>query len=165
MYTQLAGEAWSVAAGDGETVWFTNTHVTLKATAEGTGGAYGLVEARAPAGFGTPLHVHHREDEGFWVLDGRLTVTCGEQTFSAEPGSFTFLPRDIPHGFVVEGDGPARILSMCAPGGLERFFVAAGRPAETADLPPAEPADPRTLARVGADFGVEVLGPPLQPQS
>lgn len=55
MYTQLAADAWSVAADEGDKVWFTNTHMTLKATAESTGGAYGLVEARAPAGFGPPM--------------------------------------------------------------------------------------------------------------
>ena len=65
---------WSRAAGEGEAVWFTNTLMKLKATAESTGGAYGLVEAIAPAGFATPLHVHHREAEGFWVLEGELTV-------------------------------------------------------------------------------------------
>ena len=164
MYTQLAADAWSVAADEGDKVWFTNTHMTLKATAESTGGAYGLVDARAPAGFGAPWHVHHREDEAFWVLEGRLTVKCGERTFTAGPGSFTFLPRNIPHGFVVEGDEPARILSMCAPGGLEGYFMAAGRAAETDDLPPMLPVDPGMLARVGADFGLEVLGPPLPPQ-
>jgi mannose-6-phosphate isomerase-like protein (cupin superfamily) len=150
-----------VAPGEGEAVWFTNNRMTLKATAETTGGAYGLVEALAPAGSGPPLHVHHREDETFWVLEGILTVRCGERTFGAGPGSYVFLPRGIPHTFVVEGDLPARIVSICTPGGLERYFVAAGRPAEDDGLPPAAPPEVAMLARVGADFGVEILGPPL----
>src|ERR671929_168065 len=78
----------------------------------------------------TALHIHHREDEAFWLLEGRLTVRCGDSTFTAEPGSFTLLPRGVPHTFLVEGDTPARLLSICTPGGFERYFAAAGRPAE-----------------------------------
>ncbi len=153
----------AVPAGQGETIWFTNNLMTLKATAQSTGGAYGLVESLAPAGSGPPLHVHHREDEAFWILEGTLTVRCGDQTFTAGPGSYAFLPRDIPHTFVVEGDSPARILSICSPGGLEQYFVASGRPAESLGLPPPSPIDVGLLVRVGQDFGVEILGPPMAP--
>ncbi|MGA7705819.1 MAG: quercetin 2,3-dioxygenase [Solirubrobacteraceae bacterium] len=155
--------AQTVPAGEGEAVWFTNNLMTIKATAQSTGGAYGLIEALAPPGSGPPLHVHHREDEAFWILEGTLTVRCGDQMFTAGPGSYTFLPRDIPHTFVVEGDSPARILSICTPGGLERYFVASGRPAESPGLPPAGPLDVDLLVRVGQDFGVEILGPPMPP--
>ncbi len=153
----------TVPAGQGEAIWFTNNLMTLKATAQSTGGAYGLLESLAPAGSGPPLHVHHREDEAFWILEGTLTVRCGDQRFTASPGSYTFLPRDIPHTFVVEGDSPARILSICSPGGLEQYFVASGRPAESPGLPPAAPIDVDLLVRVGQDFGVEILGPPMAP--
>src|SRR5579875_1631173 len=115
-----------IPAIEGQPVWFTNNLMVLKATAQSTGGAYGLIESLAPAGFGPPLHVHHREDEAFWILEGHLTVRCGEQTFAAGPGTYTFLPRGIPHTFAVEGDSPARILSICSPGGLEQYFVQAG---------------------------------------
>jgi hypothetical protein len=110
------------------------------------------------------LHVHHREDEAFWLLEGELTVRCGARTFTAEPGSFTFLPRGVPHSFVVEGDRPARLLSICAPGGFERYFAAAGRPAEHDGLPPQAPPDVALLRRVGEDFGLEIVGPPLAPR-
>jgi mannose-6-phosphate isomerase-like protein (cupin superfamily) len=108
--------ARNIPAGEGEAVWFTNNLMTLKATAQSTGGAYGLVEALAPAGSGPPVHVHHREDEAFWVLEGNLTVLCGEETFTAGPGSYTFLPRDIPHAFVVEGDSPRGFSRSARPG-------------------------------------------------
>ncbi len=157
------GRARNIPAGQGEAVWFTNNLMTIKATAQSTGGAYGLLEALAPPGSGPPLHVHHREDEAFWVLGGILTVRCGDQTFTAGPGSYTFLPRDIPHTFVVEGGSPARILSICSPGGLEQYFVDSGKPAESPGLPPAGPTDVDLLMRVGRDFGVEILGPPMAP--
>jgi mannose-6-phosphate isomerase-like protein (cupin superfamily) len=152
-----------VAAGEGEAVWFTQNRMTLKATAESTGGAFGLVEAVGPAGSSPPLHVHHREDESFWLLEGSLTVRCGDRTFSAGPGSFVFLPRGVPHTFVVEGDAPARLLSLCTPGGFEQYFVAAGRPAENDGLPPQGPPDVGLLRRVGEEFGLEIVGPPLAP--
>ncbi len=155
--------ARNVPAGQGEAFWFTNNLMTIKATAQSTRGAYGLIEALAPPGSGPPLHVHHREDEAFWVLEGTLTVRCGDQTFTAGAGSYTFLPRDIPHTFVVEGYSPTRILSICSPGGLEQYFVASGRPAESPGLPPAAPIDVDLLVRVGQDFGVEILGPPMAP--
>ncbi|HTU30534.1 MAG TPA: cupin domain-containing protein [Solirubrobacteraceae bacterium] len=152
-----------IPAGEGQSVWYTTNLMVLKATARSTGGAFGLIEALAPAGSGPPLHVHQREDEAFWILEGQLTVRRGERLFSAEAGSYTFLPRGLPHTFVVEGNSPARILSICSPGGLEQYFVAAGRPAETDGLPPAGPVDVALLARVGQQFGVEILGPPIAP--
>jgi mannose-6-phosphate isomerase-like protein (cupin superfamily) len=150
-----------VPAGGGEAHWFTENRMTIVASAEDTGGAFGLVEALAAPGSSPPLHIHHREDESFWVLEGRLTVRCGEETFDALPGSFAFLPRGVPHTFVVEGDEPARILGLSVPGGFEGYFAAAGRPAEAYGLPPASPPDIATLGRVGAEFGVEIVGPPL----
>ena len=161
----LAESAMTIPAGVGEAVWFTQNRMTIKATAEDTGGAFGLVEAVGPAGSSPPLHVHHREDESFWLVEGRLTVRCGDRTFTAEPGSFTFLPRGVPHTFLVEGDTPARLLSLCVPGGFEQYFVAAGRPAEDDGLPPNLPPDVEHLRRVGEDFGLEIVGPPLRPSA
>jgi mannose-6-phosphate isomerase-like protein (cupin superfamily) len=139
--------------------------MTIKATATQTGGAYGMVEAWAPPGSGPALHRHSREDESFRVLEGRLTMRCGDELVAAEPGSLTFLPRGVPHTFVVEGDAPAHLLSVCTPGGLEAFFVAAGRPAEHDGLPPSGPTDVAELARIAAEFGITFVGPPLQPSS
>ena len=154
-----------LSAGDGEAVWFAPNRMTIKATAETTGGAYGLFEALVAPRSGPPLHVHHREDEAFWVLEGELTMVCGDETFSAVPGSYVFLPRGVPHTFVNEGDTPARMLTLISPGGGERFFVDAGRAPEGEGLPPAGPPDVEKLARVGAEYGNEIVGPPLAPRT
>src|SRR5262245_8717919 len=127
--------------GGGQAVWFLRNRITIKATAAATGGAYGLFESYLAPGFSPPLHVHHREDEAFWVLEGELTMRCGDRTFRAAAGSFVFLPRDMPHTFVVEGDAPARMLTLLTPGGGEGLFVDAGRPAEHDGLPPPGPLD------------------------
>jgi len=107
------------------------------------------------------MHVHHREDESFYVLEGQLRLQCGDETFVAEAGSYIFLPRDVPHSFRVEGDTPARMLTIETPGGGERFFVDAGRPVEGEGLPDAAPVDVELLRRVGNAYGAEVVGPPL----
>ena len=156
---------FSVPAGAGDAVWFTQNRMRVVATAEATSGAFGLVEAEGPAGSSPPLHVHHREDEAFWLLEGELTIRCGDRTFTAEPGSFTFLPRGVPHTFVVEGDRPARLLSICVPGGFERYFAAAGGPAGDDGLPPQAPLDVAMLRHVGEEFGLEIVGPPLAPRA
>jgi quercetin dioxygenase-like cupin family protein len=153
----------ALASGEGEATWFLGNLMTLKATAETTGGAYGLLESLIRPGFSPPLHVHHREEEAFWVLEGEVTFQSGERTFAAGPGSFVFLPRDVPHTFVVEGDAHARLLTLISPGGGERFFVDAGRPPEHDGLPPAGPPDTERLKRVAAEYGAEIVGPPLQP--
>jgi len=151
--------------GEGEASWFLTNHMTLKATKDETGGGFGLVESLIAAGSSPPLHVHHGEDESFYVLEGELTFRAGDETFEVEPGSFVFLPRDLPHTFVVEGDAPARLLTLLTPGGGERFFVDGGRTPENEGLPPAGPPDIEKLKQVAAEFGNEIVGPPLQPKT
>jgi hypothetical protein len=107
--------------------------------------------------------VHTREDEVMVLLEGSTLVRVGDETFHAEPGSVTFLPRGVPHTFLVEGDQPVRLISIALPGGFEEFFAAAGRPAEDDGLPPNEPPDVAMLARVGAEYGLRFVGPPLRP--
>jgi mannose-6-phosphate isomerase-like protein (cupin superfamily) len=161
--TTSGGHAAALDPGEGQTVWFLRNHMTIKATAESTGGAYGLVESLVAPGFSPPLHVHHREDEAFWVLEGELSMRCGDRTFRARPGSFVFLPRDVPHTFVVEGDTPARMLTLLTPGGGEALFVEAGRRAEHDGLPPATPPDIDALRRASERYGAEIVGPPMSP--
>ena len=152
-------------AGEGRAVWFLSNRITIKATAETTGGAYGLFESSLAPGFSPPLHVHRREDEAFWVLAGELTMRCGVRTFRAGPGAFVFLPRDVPHTFVVEGNAPARMLTLLTPGGGEGLFVEGGRPAEDEGLPPPGPPDYERLLRVNAKYGTDIIGPPLMPMT
>jgi quercetin dioxygenase-like cupin family protein len=158
-------DAYALANHEGEATWFLGNRMVLKATKESTGGAYGLVESWVPAGASPPLHVHHREDEAFYVLEGELTIRCGEETFSAPAGSFAFLPCDVPHTFVVEGDRPAHLLTLISPGGGERFFVDAGRTPETEGLPPAGPPDVERLRSFLGTYDHEFVGPPLQPRA
>src|SRR6476659_8333592 len=132
-----AAHAAFLRPGAGQAIWFLRNRMTVKATAETTGGAFDLVESLIAPGFSPPLHVHHREDESFWVLEGELSMRCGDRTCQASAGSFVFLPRDVPHTFVVEGDKPARMLTLLTPGGGEGVFIDGGREPDGEGLPPA----------------------------
>jgi quercetin dioxygenase-like cupin family protein len=99
---------------------------SLKASGLSTGGNFTVIESRTDGG--APWHVHTREDEYFYVLEGTLLVQCGDETFEAGPRSFVFLPRNVPHQWDVIGD-EATLLMMTIPAGLDTFlheFHAAG---------------------------------------
>jgi len=156
-------EAVVVGPGEGYASWFQGNRITIKATAASTGGAFGLVESLVAPGYSPPLHIHDREDETFWVLEGELTIRCGDATFRAPAGSCAFLPRGVPHTFVVDGSRPARMLGMVTPGGGEAFFVEGGQPAQGDGFPPPTPPDLEQLQRVATQFGNRIVGPPMAP--
>lgn len=92
----------------------------MKASARATGGSISVFETTVETG--PSLHVHDREDECFYVLAGSLWVRCGDDVFTAETGSFVFLPRGRAHRFRAE-TGPARVLLIAVPGGIEDYFA------------------------------------------
>jgi len=157
-------DAQFVGPGEGPALWFLRNRMSVKATAATTGGAFGLLESVIAPGFSPPMHVHHREDESFYILEGEVTMQCGAKRFRASAGAFVFLPRDVPHTFVVEGDRPARMLTLLAPGGGEGVFVEGGRQPDGDGLPPATPPDIEKLKQVSARFGAEIVGPPIAPR-
>jgi quercetin dioxygenase-like cupin family protein len=149
--------AQAVPHGDGEARWWFGQLAVVKATAAGTAGAYTLVEITVGPGYSTPLHVHHREDEAFWMLEGHSTFYVGEETFEAPVGTYLFGPRDVPHRWAAGPDG-ARMLYLFAPGGFEDLIEAMSVPAQALTPPPPELAPPENFVEIAARFGVELLG-------
>jgi quercetin dioxygenase-like cupin family protein len=151
----------ALARGEGEAVWGFGMLATLKATSERTNGRVAVIEHLAPQGAGSPLHVHHREDEWFYVTEGGLTFWVGGQIVDAPAGSFVYGPRDVPHTFVVASE-QARFLLVTEPAGFDAFFRAASVPAARLEIPPAptEPPDIAGLTMLAASYGIEILGPP-----
>jgi mannose-6-phosphate isomerase-like protein (cupin superfamily) len=140
--------------------WFLGSRMEVKATAADTGGLFGLIDqSDAPPGFVAPPHVHHAEDEAFYILEGQITVHRGDEVFSAAAGTFVWLPRDIPHWFQVAGTAPCRLLQWTFPGGLERFFVEMGHPITDPTTPPDGPPDVARLLDLAARYHVEILSP------
>ena len=117
----------------------------VKASAGSTGGAITVMVASSTTG-GAPLHVHRREDECFYVIDGAISVEVGGERPEAGPGSFVFLPRDVPHAWDVESE-PASVMIITVPGGFEDFMR---------DWEQADGYDRREIA---ARYGIELLAP------
>jgi quercetin dioxygenase-like cupin family protein len=129
---------FAVPPGQSNLLWTLNTLTAIKASSTQTGGTFGLIEMWLDENSAPPAHVHHGEDESFYVLAGELTLYIGDETFKASTGAFVFAPRGIPHRFTVNSPD-ARILILISPGGLEQFFIEVGEPAAQADLPKPSP--------------------------
>ena len=131
------------------------------ATGEDTNGKYALWEAIVPPGGGPPPHVHSREEEGFYVLEGEVTFTVNGERVVAKAGTFANMPVGTPHSFKNESGRPARMLISVAPAGLERMFAEVGVPlaeGATSALPPTKEEIDRLLA-VAPNYGSEILLP------
>ena len=121
MSTQIPSVApIALQPGEGEARWFLGFLVTIKSSGATTNGRVAVIEHLGTEGLGSPLHVHHNEDEWFYVTEGELTFWVGGKTITAPTGSFVYGPRDIPHTFSVTS-AEARLLVVCEPAGLENF--------------------------------------------
>src|ERR1700694_2231405 len=107
--TSHAQGAVAVRTGEGEARWWFGQLAEIKATAADTAGQFTIVEVTCGPGYEAPLHVHHREDEAFWILDGEVTFHVGDKTIDAASGDYAFGPRDVPHRYTV-GETGCRML-------------------------------------------------------
>jgi quercetin dioxygenase-like cupin family protein len=149
-----------ISENEGKMLWVADELMTFKASSEDTGGAYSLTDSVVPPLGGVPPHIHHREDEAFWVLDGELEVLVGENTFRAGAGSYVHLPKGIPHTYKNVSTKAARFLTLMVPGGLEKFFEEVGKPGtDLSSPPPFEEEDLDRLLAVAPRYGVEILMP------
>jgi len=135
----------------GEALWFLGFLVTVKCSAETTGGGVAVLEHLAARGAGSPLHVHRLEEEWFYVLEGELTLWVGGYVIDAPTGAFVYGPRGIAHTFIVRSER-ARFLLVTQPAGFEKFVRAIAEPAAERTMPPArtEPANMAALTAAAA---------------
>jgi quercetin dioxygenase-like cupin family protein len=140
---------------------FFGSPTVLHATGEATDGHFCLLEAvTMPPGLESPYHVHHNEDEAFYVLEGQVRFVCDGRWLVAGPGTWVFGPRDLPHGFKVTSTTPARMLLLCSPAGFEKFVLELCTPL---DAPPGPPEMTKLMA-AAARFNIDILGPlPAEP--
>lgn len=141
--------AFKLEAGGGERLRFGEVEILVKVSADTTGGAYTVFEEYQPVD--TPLHVHEREDELFYVLEGDHAFQVGEREHRAGPGDLVFAPRGIPHAQrrLVPREG--RTLVLTSPGGLEGFFR------ELAEADAAGTLGPEAYARASERYGITWL--------
>jgi mannose-6-phosphate isomerase-like protein (cupin superfamily) len=147
-------------AGEGHSAWSLGGRFTIKLEAAESETRFAVVEALAFQTTEPPLHIHHREDEAWYLLDGKMTFYVGSDAISADRGSFVFAPKGIPHTFTVDVE-PTRVLVFAAPAGFEHFALELGETA-TSDRRPSQLAmpPPEVLGPVAERYGIEVVGPP-----
>jgi quercetin dioxygenase-like cupin family protein len=129
--------------GDDQSFW--------KALGSQTGGNFALLEQTVPPGHGPRRHVHRREEESFYILEGEFSFEVGERTFVGGPGTFVLGPRDIPHRFWNAGSSTGRFLLIISPAGLEPFFE------EFSRVIAESPSDLARQAEVAGRYGLEFV--------
>ena len=147
----------AVGKDGGDARWWFGSLAVIKATAADTGGQMAIIEITEPPGAEAPLHVHHREDEGFWLLEGSATFEVGDTTIEAVAGDYLFGPRDIPHSYTV-GNAGCRMLFIMLPGGIEEFIIETSEPAASRTLPSPREEEPdwEHLVSMARAYGVEL---------
>ena len=151
-----------VRPGEGRSLWVLGELVTYKTTSEQTGGAYSLFEVITHPGAGPPPHVHHREDEAFYVLEGQFEFSSDGETLRVGAGSLLYVPKGILHAHKNIGEGVGRMLISQTPGGLyEYFFEEVGKPPDDdgGSLLKEEQAGLERMMEVAAKYGIEIPSP------
>ena len=154
--------AEQVAPGEGSAFWFLTDLYLIKRTSEDTGGAFTLAEVTSSPQSPPAPHIHHHEDETYYILEGEFEFLDNDRTFTAGAGSVVHLPKGRLHSHRNPGDVPARAAVFYAPAGVEGFMREAGKPAPDATSlpPPPDEADIERLLRVAEKYGFEAPPPP-----
>ncbi len=158
-----SGSVHLAGPGGARSAWYSGWLLTFLATAEETGGQFSLTEVigSRDRSVAPPMHIHTREEECFFVVDGAITCYVGDEVIEVTAGSFVVLPRGVPHRYELATER-ARLLNLCTPAGFEGFYRALSEPAQALVVPqpPAgEPDIPRLVATAAA-YGIEILAPP-----
>jgi quercetin dioxygenase-like cupin family protein len=147
--------------GEGRRIGVVGDVYRFLATGEETDGKYAMWEAIVPPGGGPPPHIHSREEESFYVLDGQMTFQLGDDRFVVEAGTFLNMPVGSLHCFKNESDRPVRMILSVAPAGLEEMFFEVGQPVadDAQSAPPPTQADIEKLLKAAPRYGVEIKVP------
>lgn len=125
--------------------------ISIKAAGKDTGGAFTIIHEVSPPTGGPPLHLHRREDEAFYVLEGEYEIQCGDEKFKATIGSFIFAPRNIQHTFRNISAGPGKVLVIVSPAGIEKFFE------ELSELAKQGPPDLSKVKEMAESYEIELM--------
>jgi len=131
------------------------------AVGEQTAGKYAMCDALVPPGGGPPPHIHSREEESFYILEGEVALTVNGEKIIATAGTFANVPVGTPHSFKNESDRPARMIITVAPAGMEQMFFEIGTPVEvgTQTAPPPTKEEIAKLIEAAPRYGIELLPP------
>lgn len=144
-------------------IWFEGVFMRVQVSTEETEGRVSVMEQWAPANWSPPTHVHSKEDQVLYILEGEITAQLGGPdgpTTLVKAGESVFLPRQVPHCFLTGPEG-AKLLEINTPGGFEQFHVDAGIEAPEVRIPdPTEPDIPKLVEAI-APYEAEFVGPPM----
>jgi len=150
--TDSASDPIILRPGEGRMIDLGNFQMSVKASAEQTGGAFTILEADEPAGFGPPMHIHHDAGEAFYVVAGEYIIFVRDEQFACPAGSFIYIPAGVPHGFRV-GAEPSRKLNIYTPAAMLGYFEELSATLARGDV------EPGLLTEIAARYGMEVTGP------
>jgi mannose-6-phosphate isomerase-like protein (cupin superfamily) len=136
--------------------------ITIKISSQDTNGAFTVFVDTTPPLGGPPLHLHHVQDEWWYILEGEFLFEVDGEEFHAGPGATVFAPHGSRHTYMNTGQSPAQSLVTVVPGGLDLFFEDLSTAAPTAE---AVAANPELVAEIFRKHGMELLGPPLGARS
>ncbi|CAN5213245.1 cupin domain-containing protein [soil metagenome] len=144
-------DALVVEPGEGRAVSLGGLGVVFKIMGERTAGAFSIVEHSVAPGTLAPAHVHEREDELSYVIEGELGVRIGDEERVVPAGAYVGKPRGVPHAFWNKSEGPARLIELIAPAGFERYF------AELAELFADGAPPPERIAALRERYGLRAV--------
>ena len=150
-----------VAPGEGKNLWVLGDLYTIKVSGEDTGGAYALIEIDVKPSVGPPPHIHRRNDEAFYILEGQFSFLYGERTLAGSAGAFVHIPRGTLHTFNNIGITDGRALVLITPAGLEKFCEEFGELVTDRSAPPPPGApDMEKLVRLARKYETQIRLPP-----
>jgi len=139
--------------------WYLGLLMSVLIPSKDTGGSFSLIHGFEIKGLEPPPHLHTKEDESFYLLDGEINYTVGNEVFNAKKGDWMFLPRNIQHSFQVQTE-QAEVLVHLSPGGFENFFIEMSEPAGELVIPPRPqgPPDVRRIVETASKYGIKFPG-------
>ena len=157
----LSAKPYYRPAGTGPALWGPGDRYTFLVTGEESDNTLFQFEAVVPKGSGPPPHIHHREDESFYLVKGTLEVLVGDKVITAKAGDFVFGPRGAAHSFKNVGEDTAVMLVTAVPAGLERYFREVFTPVTDRDAAPPPMTDEllQKLNEFAPEYGLEFLPP------
>ena len=161
MEDTMKGTTTYIPPGEGKSFWMAGEELaTIKVRSEDTGGAYSIAEVTMPPQVGPPAHIHHTQEETFYVVEGEIEFAIDGTTTRATAGSVLRISRGVLRDYRNVGSGTARVLVLFAPGGFEEFFKEVGEPVTATSAPPEGPPDVEMLVAAAAKHGCEIPPPP-----
>lgn len=150
--SEVADAAYILRPGEGRSIDLGGFRMSVLATDDQTNGAFSVLEADEPAGFGPPLHIHRDAAEAFYVLEGEYVIFLDDREFVCPAGSFIFIPAGLAHGFRVGGVA-SRKLNFYAPAAMVGYFDDVAAATRAGDV------EPDRLSEIALRYAMEVIGP------